>query len=134
MAVPKAHSRLVRDWVPLLKSFERRASKSLEAFLLPTDDPRIHRAREELGRIPLGKDGSRRAPTDWNRCESRHHRAREEEFLGQQRPLTDWQDAGRDPVLPEGGWSDWCAAQTERVWDLMDITTLRKATENVDIR
>ena len=31
-----------------MKELERPSSAALEAFLLPTDDPRVHRAREEL--------------------------------------------------------------------------------------
>lgn len=134
MAVPKSAGNLPAQWEKILVSLRRTASVPLEAFLLPSDDPRIQRAREELGRQALTKDGSKRAPTDWGRCESRHHRARDEETLGQKRPLTDWQDAGRDPIMPDGGWNDWAAAQTERVLDLMDISMLRKARNDTDIR
>lgn len=134
IAVPKQHSELPKKWEQVLISLRRSASVSLEAFLLPTDDPRIQRAREELGKQSLSKDGSKRAPTDWGKCESRHHRARDEEILGQKRPLTDWQEAGSPPMLPDGGWNDWAAAQTERVLDLMDISVLRKAITGIDIR
>jgi hypothetical protein len=122
------------EWKALVQNLRRAASQSLEAFLLPADDPRIYSARENLSHVHHSKDGLRRAPTEWARCESRHARARTEEVLGTRRPLTDWQDGGAAPRFPEGGWSDWGTGQTERVLDLMDINFLRSAVNNVDVR
>lgn len=133
MAVPKKSGVDASDWQDVVKSLQRPASVPLEAFLLPTDDPRIQRAREDLAVEQQTKDGIRRAPTDWIKCESRHHRAREEEMLGNKRPLTAWQDGGGPPTLPDGSWNDWAVAQTERVLDLMDISVLRLAKKGTDV-
>ncbi|SCV72512.1 BQ2448_4049 [Microbotryum intermedium] len=134
IAVPKSSGvDVVEKWATTMKKFVRPCSSPLEAFLLPTDDPRIHRARQDLSKIAMTKDGVKRAPTDWIRCEGRHAQAREQEFLGLQRPLTAWKDNGGAPTMPDGAWNDWASAQTERVWDLMDISYMRLALENTDV-
>ncbi|GAA5896190.1 hypothetical protein JCM6882_008514 [Rhodosporidiobolus microsporus] len=126
-------ARMAEDWVDRVQEAARPASAPTEAFLLNTDDPRIHRARQELSQVKVKADGSRRAAVDWIKCEQRHALARHEEQLGDARPLTDWQDTGGKPTLPDGAWQDWGEAQTERVLDLMDISYLRQAIDGVDI-
>ena len=106
-------------------------SAPFEAFLLHTDDPHIHRARLDLASAKEHKDGTQRKTTDWNRCESRHQRARQEEQLGLLRPLTSWQEAGVCKGL-DWTWNDWLLAQTERVLDLLEISTLRMAKDGID--
>lgn len=143
MAVPKTKSKVpkmfggagngLQGWADYVVSLRRQASVPLEAFLLPTDDPRVHRARIDLTKVKIQKDGSKKAPTDWLKCQSRHYRARDQELLGQQRVLTAWQDGGGPPSLPDGSWNDWAATQTERVLDLMDISVLRMAKEGIDV-
>ena len=90
-------------WLAMVKSLERPSSSVLEAFLLPSDDPRVHNARRALA-APAAERG--RTRTDWSRCESRHQRARLEENLGQKRPLTGWEEGGRCS-LPDYAWKDW---------------------------
>ncbi|KAK4333158.1 hypothetical protein RTBOTA2_001878 [Rhodotorula toruloides] len=124
---------LAAKWKELMKINERPASSPAEAFLLHSDDPRIHRARQELSHQRISADGKKRDTVDWGRCEVRHSVARQKEKLGQRRPLTDWQDNGGKPTLPDGAWQDWAEAQTERVLDLMDISYLRQAKLGVDI-
>ena len=85
-------SDMPEDWKDLLKSMYRPASSTLDAFLLPTDDPRIHQAREKLVQESFGALDRRTGRTDWGRCESRHQRARLEEELGGKRPLTGWEE------------------------------------------
>ena len=114
-----------------MKDMRRPWSSPFEAFLLHTDDPNIHRARLELAFAKEQKDGTQRKPTDWNRCESRHQRARQEEQLGLLRPLTSWQEAGVCKGL-DWTWNDWLLTQTERVLDLLEISTLRMAKDGVD--
>lgn len=115
----------------MVRDLRRPWSSPFEAFLLHTDDPNIHRARLDLTSAKEHKDGTSRKPTDWNRCESRHQRARQEELLGLLRPLTSWQEAGVCKGL-DWTWNDWLLAQTERVVDLLDISTLRMAKDGVD--
>jgi len=147
MAVDQKKSDLPEDWKDLIKKLYRPASSTLDAFLLPTDDPRIHQAREKLVQESFGGLDRRTGRTDWGRCESRHQRARLEEELGAKRPLTGWDEgelylycviymlnksAGGYCSLPDFAWNDWGVAQVERVWDLMDISLLRAAKEGVD--
>ena len=131
LAVNKRSSSLPSQWVSKLKQIQRPASSTLDAFLLPSDDPRIHQARERLVRESFNAVDRRTGRTDWGRCESRHQRARLEEELGAKRPLTNWEDGGYCK-LPDFAWNDWGVGQVERVWDLMDISLLRSAKVGVD--
>lgn len=116
-------------WLKLVKSLARPSSSPLEAFLLEADDPRVHQARQDLAQA--GK-GTRWGRTDWDRCESRHQKARYEEHLGQKRLLAAWED-GSICTLFTFSWHEWGRAQTERVLDLMDISYMRLALkDNVD--
>ena len=69
---------------------------------------------------------------DWQRCITRHERARNDENLGNKRPLTSWVSQGH-ATLPDFAWHDWGKAQVERVLDLMDINYLRGAAKGEDI-
>ncbi|GAA5877400.1 hypothetical protein JCM1840_006088 [Sporobolomyces johnsonii] len=132
---PQSSADMVDTWVERVKSAARSASSPSEAFLLHSDDPRIHRARQELSatKQKTKADGKQRAAVDWYKCEQRHSVARQMEKLGQRRPLTDWQDGGGKPKMPDGAWQDWAETQTERVLDLMDISYLRQAKLGTDI-
>ncbi|KAJ3182529.1 hypothetical protein HDU85_002627 [Gaertneriomyces sp. JEL0708] len=116
-------------WKKTVDELSRPASSPLEAFLLPADDPRIQRVREDLAQS-LKNGRSNRRP-DWDRCAQRHDRARNEEHLGQKRPLTAWEDGSICKLL-DNSWNDWGRTQTERVLDLMDISYLRMAKTGVD--
>lgn len=123
-------SKIPEKWAHLVKEMSRPCSSTLDAFLLPSDDPRIHK-----GRIAMTRAGEasqdRRSAVDWTRCESRHQKARVEEKLGLKRPLTVWQQQGVCKV-PDFAWGDWANKQVERVLDLMDISTLRAAKDGID--
>ncbi|CDO78139.1 hypothetical protein BN946_scf184710.g4 [Trametes cinnabarina] len=125
LAVDQKRSSLPEAWLSLLQKLRRPASSTLDAFLLPSDDPRIHQARQKLA-SEAHTVGTARGRTDWGRCESRHQRARLEEQLGTKRPLTSWEEGGFCK-LPDFAWNDWGVGQVERVWDLMDISLLRSA-------
>lgn len=117
-----------------MERLRRPASVSLEAFLLPSDDPRVARARLSKSTGKLTKGGDKRAPPPWALCETRHHRSRDEEDLGPQRVLTRWKDGGGAPDPIEGLWKTWLGVQVERVCDSLDINSLRLAKEMVDAR
>ncbi|KAL7410274.1 hypothetical protein BDY24DRAFT_400679 [Mrakia frigida] len=120
------------EWEEKVKAMQRPCSSPLEAFLLSSDDPRIHQARLDLSKKTLlAMDEKSRQPTDWGRCQSRHERSRHEERLGDKRPATAWSEAG-PPQLKDGAWQDWAVTQTERVLDLTDVNTLRKAQQGYD--
>ncbi|KAJ3052919.1 hypothetical protein HK097_005420 [Rhizophlyctis rosea] len=118
-----------KRWMEMVKGLQRPSSSPLEAFLLPSDDPRIHEGREELAKKKAG--GKKAGRIDWARCESRHQLARDTEKLGIKRPLTVWED-GSICKLPDYAWNDWGRSQTERVLDLMDINFLRLAKTGID--
>ena len=123
--LPKDDS-ILKLWVEAVRGLERPASSALEAYLLPNDDARVHAARESFS-----KKDFRTRVVDWQRCESRHARAREEEGLGNKRPLTGWEEGGT-PNLPDYAWQDFAKGQVHRVLDLMDINTLRHAAKGID--
>ena len=149
LAVDKKGSSIPAKWKDtVMNKLKRPASSTLDAFLLPSDDSRIHQARQLLVKDNSGGSDSRTGRTDWTRCESRHARGRIEEELGLKRPLTSWEE-GRHPSsssiftladlvtggtcrLPDFAWQDWGVRQVERVWDLMDISLLRSAKIGVD--
>ncbi|KAG5638137.1 hypothetical protein H0H81_001656 [Sphagnurus paluster] len=132
VAVNKRGSKIPDEWNNWVKhKLKRPASSTLDAFLLPSDDPRIHQARQKLVQESYNALDRRTGRTDWGRCESRHQRARLEECLGSKRPLTSW-DEGGFCKLPDFAWDDWGVGQVERVWDLMDISLLRAALKGID--
>ncbi|KXN87439.1 Putative SWI/SNF-like matrix-associated actin-dependent [Leucoagaricus sp. SymC.cos] len=132
VAVDKRNSSIPEDWKDLVANkLKRPASSTLDAFLLSSDDPRIHQARQKLVQESFGALDRKTGRTDWGRCESRHQRARLEEALGNKRPLTSW-DEGGFCKLPDFAWNDWGVGQVERVWDLMDISLLRSSLKGID--
>jgi site-specific DNA-cytosine methylase len=93
VAVNKKNSTMPDEWKDwVMSKLKRQASSTLDAFLLPSDDPRIHHARQKLVQEGFNALDRRTGRTDWGRCESRHQRARLEEALGSKRPLTSWDD------------------------------------------
>ncbi|KAI6164579.1 hypothetical protein EDD17DRAFT_1561310 [Pisolithus thermaeus] len=132
LAVDSRGSNIPMEWKNWISTkLKRPASSTLDAFLLPSDDPRIHQARQKLVQDSGGVSESRTGRIDWTRCESRHARARLEEALGPKRPLTNWEEGG-GCRMPDFAWQDWGIRQVERVWDLMDISLLRSAKIGVD--
>ena len=148
IAVNEKKSRIPDKWLDLVGKLKRPASSTLDAFLLPSDDPRVSQAREKLVRESFNAGDRRTGRTDWNRCESRHKRARVEEELGNKRPFTSWDESlcrslhkfkttnsifsGGFCKVPDFAWADWAQGQVERVWDLIDISMLRAAVKGVD--
>ncbi len=128
------HSRkadsMAKCWVQLMEKLRRPASSSIEAFLLDEDDPRVRRAREELGRSGASDE---RAPreVDWVRCQGRHQTYRTDLGLGFKRPMTGWEDNGSCKV-PDYAWTDWATQQVERIWDTLEISQLRNARRGFD--
>lgn len=93
MAVDQKRSEIPAKWEDLIKNkLKRQSSSTLDAFLLASDDPRIHQARQKLVQENYNGLDRKTGRTDWGRCESRHQRARLEEGLGAKRPLTSWDE------------------------------------------
>ncbi|KAG8925515.1 hypothetical protein FRC02_009614 [Tulasnella sp. 418] len=114
-------------WMKTIKSLERPASAPYDAFLLATDDPRIQLGREKL----VKEEFSRQKNHEWAKCETRHTRARNDEQIGNRRPLTNWSENGTCK-MHDFAWIDWAASQVDRVWDLMDISFMRGALKGYD--
>lgn len=121
---------MAMEWKGLVKSLERPASSSLEAFMLDEDDPRVHRGREEMSRNAA--DDKPATSHDWYECQVRHHEVRRDQGLGVKRPMTGWEEGGTCK-LPDYTWQNWAAGQVERVWDLLDISVLRSAKKGYDV-
>lgn len=99
IAINKQGSSIPKKWKEwIVSKLKRPASSTLDAFLLPSDDPRIYQARQKLVQESYGALDRKTGRTDWGRCESRHQRARLEEALGAKRPLTSW-DEGNFSVI-----------------------------------
>lgn len=93
VAINKKGSSTPMEWKKwITDKLKRPASSTLDAFMLPSDDPRIHMSRQKLVKESYNAVDRRTGRTDWGRCESRHQRARLEEGLGAKRPLTNWDE------------------------------------------
>ncbi|KAL2374928.1 hypothetical protein RJ035_003387 [Blastomyces gilchristii] len=112
----------------MMKNFERPASSPVAQFLLKNEDPRLQDAINDISTNPI-KD---RQAVDWTRYKARHLRYRMREGLGDKRPLTRWQDNGTCQ-MPDFYWHAWSRAQTERVWDTLDVNYLRSIVRGFDI-
>lgn len=121
-------------WQKTIRSLERPASASLDAFMLSNDDPRVIRGRAKLTAescVSGDGRGDRAGRTDWTKCETLHQYARSREELGERRPLTHWSDSS-STAMPSFAWNEWVNAQVHRIHDLLDINTLRLAKEYID--
>ncbi len=116
-------SEATKLWPSLMKTFERRASCSVEAFLLSAGDVRVQRQRAELAY--LSRFASQRE-TDWTRCQGRYEAYRQQFRLGYRRPLTHWVDSGTCRV-PDYADRAWFKKQVERIWETLDLSWLRNA-------
>jgi site-specific DNA-cytosine methylase len=96
IAVHQKHSKVAEKWKSRVADMARPASSSLDSFLLPTDDPRIHQAREKLAKESYNAADRRTGRTDWAKCQQRHERERVGGQLGLRRPLTHWEDGEVD--------------------------------------
>ncbi|KAI9841565.1 MAG: hypothetical protein M1837_000611 [Sclerophora amabilis] len=126
----KATGNPAGKWVDMMKNLKRDASCSIESFLLPEDDSRVHRAREELLRSSRGEEKPPRE-VDWTTCQGRHQDYRNDLALGWKRPVTQWEDNG-SCRMPDYAWADWAQGQVERIWDTIDISNNRNARRGFD--
>jgi site-specific DNA-cytosine methylase len=150
------HQSLV-EWQNLLKRMKRPASATLDAFMLPNDDPRVARGRARMTNTNGSSSASSVNAVDWVKCEGRHQLARSTEELGDKRPLTGklimlnslriprqilltsaifpnlsgWSETG-NTRMPGFAWNEWTNQQVHRIHDLMDINTLRLAKTGID--
>ena len=114
----EAANTMANKWASALKAFERPASSPIEEFLLDSDDPRVHKAHNELRSDTKGME------TDWTLSRGRHHKVRVRYQLGSRRPITNWVEGGRC-TFPDFGSMSWFNGQVHRVLDSIDINFLR---------
>jgi site-specific DNA-cytosine methylase len=120
----------VEQWKDTLTAMKRKASSGVEAFLLPSDDPRLLRAEEEL--IHTASEQEKRREGEWSCCESRHETYRDQLGLGPMRPLINWENGGScSPV--EFLAQKWLKNQRERIHDCIDISYLRNLSRGFDL-
>ena len=115
-----------QDWKSHMVALEQKASVTVEAFLLPDDDPRLQRAKDEMSKI-----GKPRKSTDWELCNGRHERYRRDNELGTGRPILNWTNDGAAKPCSYI-WTEWVLSQVERVWDSIEISFLRNARKGMD--
>lgn len=127
--LPNADAK-TEQWGSIMKKLERPASSSIEAFLLPEDDCRLQRARNEYCKTSRGRAIGRR-DVEWTLCQGRYQDYRTSRQLGVERPLTNWVDGGSCKA-PDYWWQDYAVAQVERLWDTFEISFLRNAVGGFD--
>ncbi|KAF2213398.1 hypothetical protein CERZMDRAFT_30029, partial [Cercospora zeae-maydis SCOH1-5] len=108
-----------KRWTDLVAGFRRPASSPASSFLLPLSQSATYRHNKD-------DEQQRAREVDWTRCELRHTKTRHSLRLGNERPVTHWSESG-SLLVPEGSDPAWYARMVERVWDLLDISVLRKA-------
>ncbi|KAF2759990.1 hypothetical protein EJ05DRAFT_475012 [Pseudovirgaria hyperparasitica] len=106
----------LHKWEDLMLQFRRPASSSMEAFMLPDDDPRARHVQK----------GDPSRETDWTRCRERHLNMRARYRLGERRPFTEGYQLQK-PRVPDFSNHAWHTRQAKRVLDLLDISHLRNA-------
>lgn len=129
-AIDQKGSLIPNQWIDAMRKLRRPASCTLEAFLLQSDDPRIHQVRMDLA----AKRDSNNKPArsvEWEKCEGKHQKERIVKRLGLKRPMTHWEEGGISKMF-DFAWQDWGHSQVDRVLDLMDINLLTQAKDGID--
>lgn len=111
---------MTEAWAQKFRDLARPASASVEAFLLPADDPRLARGKDELSRASKRS----RQEVDWTLCKGRHYSTRAQLGLGTRRPLTRWVNGGT-ATAPDYWWRKHIEVQVERIWDTIEMAYLR---------
>jgi site-specific DNA-cytosine methylase len=117
---------MITRYSEVLASLKRKASSSVDAFLLDENDPRLIIARLEFAIL------NRRLPIDWSKCRGRHEDYRMALGVGRLRTLLNWVNGGGCQAPEDYWWADWLATQPERVWDTLEIAYLRNILRGFD--
>jgi len=124
-----AASKVLDDWQELVEGIQRPYTATLDHFLYPEGDPTAMRAKQQQ----QGHQGRDRKEVDWTRSLMRHATAREEHDLGDQRPLTRWDEGGGIHPPDDADWS-WWSEQPSRVRDVAEVCFLRCVAQGQDPR
>ena len=126
----KDASALAAKWVEKMVAFRRPATSSVEAFLLPDDDSRVQRARQDLA-MASATDKKAGKTSGWAVCQGRYQEYRSKHDLGVDRPLLQWLEGGScNP--PDYWWPEFVRNQVDRVLDTLEIGYLRNAAKGYD--
>jgi len=122
-------NQVLDDWEEIVTALKRPYTATLDHFLYPDDDPIVAKARQQLE----SQKSERRHEVDWTRSLMRNNKAREDGNLGDQRPLTRWDDADNIHPSDDADWR-WWAAQPNRVKDVAEVCFLRCVAQGQDPR
>ena len=121
---------ILQSWESTFTTFKRQASSPAGEFMLDLDGRRLEAINTDL--IVRFASSNPRAVVDWSRYQIRHQDYRDENFLGDRRPLT--RSAGElSCKMPDFFWHVWAKAQPERIWDTLDMNFLRKLDDGYDM-
>ncbi|CAD6580658.1 MAG: hypothetical protein ASARMPRED_000285 [Alectoria sarmentosa] len=123
---PQLADKAAQSWQCCMVALERKASVSVEAFLLPVDDRRLQCAKDEMSKYEKPK-----FERDWEVCNGRYEGYRADEKLGILRPILNWTNDG-SVKASSYLWTDWTFMQVERIWDTIEISYLRNAARGYD--
>lgn len=123
-------SAIMDHWRNTFTSFKRRASSPAGMFLLDIDDRRLEQIEADMAfRINATNP---RVAADWTRYQNRHRGYREDNKLGDKRPVSKSGD-NATCQMPDFAWHVWARASVERIWDTLDINFLRKLQAGYDM-
>lgn len=122
-------NQVLDDWAEMVSALKRPYTATLDHFLYPDDDPIVAKARRQLE----SQKNERRHEVDWTRSLMRNNKAREDGNLGDQRPLTRWDDADNIHPSDDADWR-WWATQPNRVKDVAEVCFLRCVAQGQDPR
>lgn len=115
----------VQVWVQKMNDLQRQASSPAQSFL-SNDDARLNHFQSSA---PPARRVCVRP--DWTLCFARNQNFRVVSDIGSRRPLTRWVSGG-SCVGPDHWDLAYVRAQSERTWDLLDISHLRNAKRGFD--
>lgn len=109
-------------WMNVFEGFQRPASSPAGMFLIDADDRRLGQIEQDvIGKTPCN-------PREWSKYQIRHQTYRNEQKLGDERPVSKSKDQGICQ-MPDFYWHGWARSLPERVWETLDINYLRKLAE-----
>lgn len=121
---------IMEAWRNTFSSFKRRASSPAGMFLLDNDDRRLEQVESGMAiRIAASNP---RVVADWKKYQNRHRAYREDNKLGDKRPVSKSEDHATCQ-MPDFAWHTWARATVERIWDTLDINFLRKLQAGYDM-
>jgi len=122
-------NQVLDDWEEMVTALKRPFTATLDHFLYSDDHPVVAKARRQLE----SQKNKGRQEVDWTRCLMRNNKAREDGNLGDQRPLTRWDDSDNIHPPDDADWR-WWAAQPNRVKDVAEVCFLRCVSQGQDPR